>query len=247
MARKEKVEELKEKKALARSAGGPEAIQKQHDRGKLTARERVDLLLDPGSFLEQEMFVTHQSTKFGLDRQKFYGDGVVTGSGKIDGRLAYFFAQDFTVMGGSLGKAHAAKICQVMDLAVKVGAPIIGLIDSGGARIQEGLGHYGSIFYRNTLAAGVVPQISLILGPCAGGAVYSPALCDFVFMVEGIGRMHITGPEVIKAVTGEAVTAEDLGGAKVHAEKSGVAHFVARDEKECFAQVRRLLSLLPPN
>jgi len=247
MARKEKVEELKEKKALARSAGGPEAIQKQHDRGKLTARERVDLLLDPSSFLEQEMFVTHQSTKFGLDRQKFYGDGVVTGSGKIDGRLAYFFAQDFTVMGGSLGKAHAAKICQVMDLAVKVGAPIIGLIDSGGARIQEGLGHYGSIFYRNTLAAGVVPQISLILGPCAGGAVYSPALCDFVFMVEGIGRMHITGPEVIKAVTGEAVTAEDLGGAKVHAEKSGVAHFVARDEKECFAQVRRLLSFLPPN
>ena len=244
---KEKINKLKEKETLARAAGGSEQIEKQHSRGKLTARERIDLLLDPGSFLEQEMFVTHQSTKFGLDREKFFGDGVVTGSGKIDGRLVYLFAQDFTVMGGSLGKAHASKICHVMDLAVKVGAPIIGLIDSGGARIQEGLGHYGSIFYRNTLAAGVVPQISLILGPCAGGAVYSPALCDFVFMVEGIGRMHITGPEVIKAVTGEAVSAEDLGGAKVHSEKSGVAHFVSSGEKECFAQVRRLLSFLPSN
>ena len=247
MSLKEKINKLKEKETLARAAGGSEQIEKQHSRGKLTARERIDLLLDPGSFLEQEMFVTHQSTKFGLDREKLYGDGVVTGSGKIDGRLVYLFAQDFTIMGGSLGKAHAAKICHVMDLAVKVGAPIIGLIDSGGARIQEGLGHYGSIFYRNTLAAGVVPQISLILGPCAGGAVYSPALCDFVFMVEGIGRMHITGPEVIKAVTGEAVSAEDLGGAKVHSEKSGVAHFVSSGEKECFAQVRRLLSFLPSN
>ena len=247
MSMKEKINKLKEKETLARAAGGSEQIEKQHSRGKLTARERIDLLLDPGSFLEQEMFATHQSTKFGLDREKFYGDGVVTGSGKIDGRLVYLFAQDFTIMGGSLGKAHAAKICHVMDLAVKVGAPIIGLIDSGGARIQEGLGHYGSIFYRNTLAAGVVPQISLILGPCAGGAVYSPALCDFVFMVEGIGRMHITGPEVIKAVTGEAVSAEDLGGAKVHSEKSGVAHFVSSGEKECFAQVRRLLSFLPSN
>ena len=247
MSLKEKIDKLKEEEALARAAGGSEQIEKQHSRGKLTARERIDLLLDPGSFLEQEMFVTHQSTKFGMEREKFYGDGVVTGSGKIDGRLVYLFAQDFTIMGGSLGKAHAAKICHVMDLAVKVGAPIIGLIDSGGARIQEGLGHYGSIFYRNTLAAGVVPQISLILGPCAGGAVYSPALCDFVFMVEGIGRMHITGPEVIKAVTGEAVSAEDLGGAKVHSEKSGVAHFVSSGEKECFAQVRRLLSFLPSN
>ena len=247
MSLKEKINKLKEKENLARSAGGSEQIEKQHRRGKLTARERIDLLLDPGSFLEQEMFVTHQSTKFGLDREKFFGDGVVTGSGKIDGRLVYLFAQDFTVMGGSLGKAHASKICHVMDLAVKVGAPIIGLIDSGGARIQEGLGHYGSIFYRNTLAAGVVPQISLILGPCAGGAVYSPALCDFVFMVEGIGRMHITGPEVIKAVTGEAVSAEDLGGARVHSEKSGVAHFVSSGEKECFAQVRRLLGFLPSN
>ncbi len=247
MSLKEKINKLKEKENLARSAGGSEQIEKQHRRGKLTARERIDLLLDPASFLEQEMFVTHQSTKFGLDREKFYGDGVVTGSGKIDGRLVYLFAQDFTILGGSLGKAHAAKICHVMDLAVKVGAPIIGLIDSGGARIQEGLGHYGSIFYRNTLAAGVVPQISLILGPCAGGAVYSPALCDFVFMVEGIGRMHITGPEVVKAVTGEAVSAEDLGGAKVHGEKSGVAHFVSSGEKECFAQVRRLLRFLPSN
>ncbi len=242
---KEKDEELKAKEALARLGGGQKQIDKQHERGKLTARERIDALLDPGSFMESEMFVTHQSTKFGLDKEKFYGDGVVVGSGKIGGRLVYIYSQDFTVMGGSLGKAHASKICHVMDLAVKVGAPIIGLIDSGGARIQEGLGQYGSIFFRNTLASGIVPQFCLILGPCAGGAVYSPALCDFVFMVDGISKMHITGPNVIKAVTGEEITAEELGGAKVHSQKSGVAHLVAASEQASFEQVKKLLSFLP--
>jgi methylmalonyl-CoA decarboxylase subunit alpha len=244
---KEKVEELKRKEAEARAAGGREQIEKQHARGKLTARERIELLLDSMSFLETGMFITGQAARLGSEKEKYYGDGVVAGSGTVDGRPVHVFAQDFSVMGGSLGKAHAAKICHVMELAVKIGTPIIGLIDSGGARIQEGLGQYSSIFYRNTLAAGVVPQISLILGPCAGGAVYSPALSDFVFMVEGIARMHITGPEVIKTVTGEAVTAEDLGGARVHSEKSGVAHFVSPNEKECFALVRKLLGYLPSN
>jgi acetyl-CoA carboxylase carboxyltransferase component len=182
-----------------------------------------------------------------MDKEKHFGDGVVVGSGKIAGRLVYLYSQDFTVMGGSLGKAHAGKICHVMDLAIKTGVPIIGLIDSGGARIQEGLGQYGSIFYRNTLASGIVPQLSLILGPCAGGAVYSPALCDFVFMVDGISKMHITGPNVIQAVTGEEVTAEELGGAKVHSRKSGVAHLVAESEQACFEQVRKLLGFLPSN
>jgi acetyl-CoA carboxylase carboxyltransferase component len=244
---KEKNEELKAKGELARLGGGQKQIDKQHERGKLSARERIDQLVDPGSFMEIEMFVTHQATKFGMDKEKFYGDGVVTGSGRIAGRLVYLYSQDFTVMGGSLGKAHASKICHVMDLAIKVGAPIIGLIDSGGARIQEGLGQYGSIFYRNTLASGIVPQLSLILGPCAGGAVYSPALCDFVFMVDGISKMHITGPNVIKAVTGEEVTAEELGGAKVHSQKSGVAHLVAKSEQECFEQAKKLLGFLPAN
>ncbi|MDI6725924.1 MAG: acyl-CoA carboxylase subunit beta [Smithellaceae bacterium] len=242
---KEHIAELKAKEELARLGGGQRQIDKQHGRGKLSARERIEALLDPGSFLELEMFATHQSTKFGLEKEKYYGDGVVTGSGTIDGRSVYLYAQDFTVMGGSLGKVHASKICHVMDLAIKVGVPIIGLIDSGGARIQEGLGQYGSIFFRNTLASGLVPQLALILGPCAGGAVYSPALCDFVFMVEGISKMHITGPEVIKAVTGEEVTAEELGGARVHSQKSGVAHLVAETEETCFAQVRKLLSFLP--
>lgn len=236
--------ELLERIAQAKSAGGQERIKKQHAGGKLTARERIDLLLDDGSFEETGMFVTHQSKRLG-DRDKFYGDGVVCGSGNIDGRLVFVFAQDFTVLGGSLGESHAKKICQVMDTAVKVGAPIIGIIDSGGARIQEGLGHYGSIFFRNTLAAGVVPQFSIIAGPCAGGAVYSPALSDFVFMVKRISRMHITGPAVIKAVTGEEISSEDLGGAKIHATRSGVAHFVADDEKQCFATVKELLSFLP--
>jgi acetyl-CoA carboxylase carboxyltransferase component len=235
-----------ERIAQAKNAGGQERIKKQHASGKLTARERIDLLLDEGSFEETGLFVTHQSKRLG-ERDKFYGDGVVCGSGTVDGRLVFVFAQDFTVLGGSLGEAHAKKICQVMDTAVKVGAPIIGIIDSGGARIQEGLGHYGSIFFRNTLAAGVVPQFSIIAGPCAGGAVYSPALSDFVFMVKGISRMHITGPAVIKAVTGEEISSEDLGGAKIHATRSGVAHFVSDDEKQCFATVKELLSFLPSN
>jgi acetyl-CoA carboxylase carboxyltransferase component len=242
---KAKNEELKAKEALALLGGGQKQIDKQHERGKLSARERIDCLVDPGSFMEIEMFVTHQCSKFGMDKEKVYGDGVVVGSGKIAGRQVYLYSQDFTVMGGSLGKAHAGKICHVMDLAIKTGAPIIGLIDSGGARIQEGLGQYGSIFFRNTLASGIVPQLCLILGPCAGGAVYSPALCDFVFMVDGISKMHITGPNVIKAVTGEEITAEELGGAKVHSQKSGVAHLVAKTEQECFEQLKKLLSFLP--
>ena len=244
---KEKNEELRGKESLARLGGGQRQIDKQHERGKLSARERIDALVDPGSFMEIEMFVTHQATKFGMEKEKYYGDGVVTGSGTIQGRQVYLYSQDFTVMGGSLGKAHASKICHVMDLAIKVGAPIIGLIDSGGARIQEGLGQYGSIFFRNTLASGIVPQFALILGPCAGGAVYSPALCDFVFMVDGISKMHITGPNVIKAVTGEEITAEELGGAKVHSQKSGVAHLVAESEEKCFGMVKKLLGFLPAN
>ena len=193
----DKIEELKRKEKQAKLGGGPEQIEKQHGRNKLTARERIDLLVDQGSFSELDMFVTHQSTQPGMEKNKFYGDGVVTGSATIDGRRVYVFAQDFTVIGGSLGEQHAKKICHVMDLAVQNGSPTIGLIDSGGARIHEGLGHYGSIFFRNTLAGGVVPQISVILGPCAGGAVYSPALTDVVFMVEGISRMHLTGPQVV--------------------------------------------------
>jgi len=244
---KAKNEELKAKEALALLGGGQKQIDKQHERGKLSARERIDALVDPGSFMEIEMFVTHQCSKFGMEEEKYYGDGVVVGSGKIAGRQVYLYSQDFTVMGGSLGKAHAGKICHVMDLAIKTGAPIIGLIDSGGARIQEGLGQYGSIFFRNTLASGIVPQFCLILGPCAGGAVYSPALCDFVFMVDGISKMHITGPNVIKAVTGEEITAEELGGAKIHSQKSGVAHLVARSEQECFEQMKKLLGFLPSN
>ncbi len=241
----EKINLLRAKREEARKGGGPARIEKQHKSGKLTARERLDLLLDPGSFMELGMFVTSQAVSFGGGGQNVYGDGVVSGSGLIDGRRVFVFAQDFTVMGGSLGEEHAKKICLVMDKAVQTGAPIIGLIDSGGARIQEGLGYYGSIFYRNTLAAGVVPQVSVIMGPCAGGAVYSPARSDFVFMVEGIGRMHITGPEVIKAVTGEKVSSEELGGAKVHSMRSGVAHFVSPNEKECVASIKELLSYLP--
>lgn len=247
MNNKEKLDLLKARREEARLGGGLGKIEKQHKSGKFTARERLDFLLDPGSFVELGMFVTPKATSFTELEQKFYGDGVVTGSGLIDGREVFIFAQDFTMMGGSLGEEHAKKICLVMDKAIEVGSPIIGLIDSGGARIQEGLGYYGSIFYRNTLAAGVVPQISVILGPCAGGAVYSPALSDFVFMVEGISRMHITGPQVIKAVTGENVTSEELGGAKIHYSRSGVAHFVSDREKECLNLVRELLSYLPSN
>ena len=247
MSIEEKIEILKKKLEQAKQGGGLKRIEKQHQSGKLTARERLDLLLDPGSFEELGMFITHQSTAFGMEESKFYGDGVITGSGLVNGRRVYVFAQDFTVMGGSLGEQHAKKICTIMDKAVEVGSPMIGLIDSGGARIQEGLGHYGSIFFRNVLAAGVVPQISVILGPCAGGAVYSPALSDFVFMVKNISQMHITGPKVIKEVTGESITAEELGGAEVHSEKSGVVHFTSDAEKECFNLVKRLLSFLPSN
>jgi len=237
-------------RAAARSGGGPERVKRQHARGKLTARERLDYLLDPGTFYELDAFVTHRATDFGLAERRALGDNVVTGWGEIDGRPAYVFAQDFTVMGGSVGEVHGQKICKVLDLALENGAPVIGLNDSGGARIQEGvdaLAAYGEIFYRNVLASGVVPQISVILGPCAGGAVYSPALTDFTLMVEGTGCMFITGPDVIRAVTREEVSFEELGGADVHNQRSGVAHFAASSEAEALDLVRRLLSYLPPN
>jgi len=236
--------------AKALEGGGQARIKKQHAAGKLTARERIDQLLDPGSFVELDRFVTHRCSDFGMQEQKVLGDGVVTGHGTVDGRRVFVFAQDFTVFGGSLSGAYASKICKIMDLAMKVGAPVIGLNDSGGARIQEGvesLAGYADIFLRNTLASGVVPQISAIMGPCAGGAVYSPAITDFIFMVEGTSYMFITGPDVIKAVTHEEVTKEDLGGASAHASKSGVAHFTAGDDRACIAKVRELLSFLPSN
>jgi propionyl-CoA carboxylase beta chain len=241
---------LDDMNAKALLGGGAERIKKQHEGGKLTARERIDLLLDPESFIEIGRFVTHRCTDFGMETQKVLGDGVVTGYGAVDGRKVFVFAQDFTVFGGSLSGAYAQKICKVMDLAMKVGAPVIGLNDSGGARIQEGvesLAGYAEIFLRNTLASGVVPQISAILGPCAGGAVYSPAITDFILMVEGTSYMFITGPDVIKAVTHEEVTKEDLGGAMAHASKSGVCHLTSPDDKTCLAQVRQLLSFLPSN
>jgi acetyl-CoA carboxylase carboxyltransferase component len=234
----------------AQLGGGEERIAQQHERGKLAARERLDLLLDAGSFVEFDAFVTHRSTDFGLDAQRFLGDGVVTGHGTIDGRLVFVFSQDFTVFGGSLSEAHAEKICKVMDLAVRVGAPIIGLNDSGGARIQEGvvsLGGYAEIFLRNTLASGVVPQISLVMGPCAGGAVYSPAITDVTIMVEGTSYMFVTGPDVVRAVTHEDVDREELGGAAVHTAISGVAHLAARDEADAVELCRRTLSYLPQN
>jgi len=237
-------------RAQAQLGGGPERIERQHARGKLTARERLDYLLDPGTFYELDEFVTHRATDFGLGERRTLGDSVITGWGEIDGRPVYVFAQDFTVMGGSVGEAHGQKICKVLDLALENGAPVIGLNDSGGARIQEGvdaLAAYGEIFYRNVMASGVIPQISVILGPCAGGAVYSPALTDFTFMVEGTGRMFITGPDVIKAVTREEVTSEALGGADVHNRLSGVAHFAAPTEEETLDLVRQLLSFLPSN
>src|SRR5579859_1439425 len=225
-------------------------IEAQHKKGKLTARERLDLLLDPGTFNELDMFVTHRSTDFGLDEQRIPGDGVVTGYGQIDGRLVYVFSQDFTVFGGSLSEAHAEKICKIMDLAMKNGAPVIGLNDSGGARIQEGvvsLGAYADIFLRNTLASGVVPQISAIMGPCAGGAVYSPAITDFIFMVEQTSYMFVTGPNVLRTVTHEDVTFEQLGGARTHSQTSGVAHFTVPTEAACLQMIRTLLSYLPSN
>ena len=246
----ERIERLERMRAEARQGGGPVRMERQHAWGKLTARERLDLLLDPGSFAELDAFVTHRATEFGLDRQHFLGDGVVTGHGTIDGRLVFVFSQDFTVFGGSLSEAYAEKICKIMDLAMKVGAPVIGLNDSGGARIQEGvasLGGYAEIFLRNVMASGVVPQISVILGPCAGGAVYSPAMTDFTVMVEGTSYMFVTGPNVVKAVTHEEVDSEALGGAGVHTSRSGVAHLAARDEAEAMEHVRRLLAHLPQN
>ncbi len=245
-----KIQRLRELKAQALQGGGPERIERQHKAGKLTARERLELLLDPGSFREIDMFVTHRETRFGMDKRKYLGDGVVTGWGTIDGRLVFVYSQDFTVMGGSLGEAHAQKIVKVLEMAMKNGAPVIGINDSGGARIQEGvvsLAGYGDIFYRNTLASGVIPQIAAIMGPCAGGAVYSPALMDFIFMVRGTSYMFVTGPDVVKAVTHEDVTFEDLGGADVHATKSGVAHVVADSEADALYLIRKLLGYLPQN
>ncbi len=245
-----RIEELRRLREQARMGGGPERIAKQHAKGKLTARERIELLLDRGSFRELDMFVTHRSTDFGLDKQKFLGDGVVTGYGTINGRLVFVFSQDFTVLGGSLGEAHAEKICKVMDLAMKNGAPIIGINDSGGARIQEGvisLAGYADIFLRNTLASGVIPQISIVMGPAAGGAVYSPAITDFIIMVKNTSYMFITGPEVVKAVTHEEVSFDELGGAWVHATKSGVAHFAAENEEDAIFLAQTLLSYLPQN
>ena len=239
---------LRDKLAAARLGGGQVRINRQHERGKLTARERVHLLLDPGSFEEIGALVTHRTHDFGMQDQVVPGDGVVTGHGLIDGRLVYVFAQDFTVFGGALSETHAEKICKVMDAAVRVGAPVIGLNDSGGARIQEGvrsLGGYADIFYRNVRASGVVPQLSAVMGPCAGGAVYSPAMTDFTLMVEGTSYMFVTGPNVVKTVTNEEVTAEELGGASAHAVKSGVTHFTAPNDVACLRQLRRLLGYLP--
>jgi propionyl-CoA carboxylase beta chain len=244
------LDQLHRRQATAEHGGGPDRIAQQHKKGKLTARERLDLLLDEGSFTELDRFVTHRSTDFGLDQQVFPGDGVVTGSGRIDGRLVYVYSQDFTVFGGSLSEAHAEKICKVMDLALKTGAPVIGLNDSGGARIQEGvvsLGGYADIFLRNTLVSGVIPQISVVLGPCAGGAVYSPAITDFIFMVRGVSYMFVTGPSVVKTVTHEEVSFDELGGADIHGGTSGVAHFVHDSEAECLQAVRDLIGFLPLN
>ena len=242
--------QLREMRDEALLGGGQRRIDAQHGRGKLTARERIALLLDEGSFQELDAFVTHRSTDFGLDRQRFLGDAVVTGYGKVDGRQVFVYSQDFTVLGGSLSEAVAQKVCKVMDLAMSVGAPMVGLIDSGGARIQEGvdsLAGYSDIFHRNVWASGVIPQISVILGPAAGGATYSPALTDFIFMASGVGQMYITGPDVIRSVTGEDVSHEELGGARAHASRSGVAHFAIEGEEACIAEVRRLLSFLPSN
>lgn len=241
---------LTEKKAQAKLGGGAKRIDSQHAKGKLTARERLDLLLDKNSFEEIGALVKHRSTDFGMEKMHYPGDGVVTGYGTIDGRLVYVFSQDFTVFGGSLSETHAEKICKIMDMAMKNGAPVIGLNDSGGARIQEGvvsLGGYADIFYRNTLASGVIPQISAIMGPCAGGAVYSPAITDFILMVEDTSYMFVTGPNVVKTVTNEEVSSEDLGGASVHSEKSGVAHLTASNDAEAIGDIRKLLSYIPQN
>lgn len=245
-----KIDELRELKTLSEQGGGEERIDRQRAAGKMTAHERIDLLLDKGSFREIDAFVTHQEINFGMDKKKIPGDSVVTGWGTINGRLIYVFSQDFTVFGGSLSQVHAEKVCKIMDMAMRNGAPVIGINDSGGARIQEGvvsLGGYADIFLRNTLASGVVPQISAIMGPCAGGAVYSPALTDFIFMVKNTSHMFITGPDVVKAVTGEDVTFEELGGAMTHNQTSGVAHMAANSEADCLYLIRELLSYLPSN
>jgi propionyl-CoA carboxylase beta chain len=250
MSIQDKLDLLERKRAEAEQGGGPDRVAAQHAKGKLSARERLDVLLDDGSFTEIDKFVTHRSRDFGLDKQTFLGDGVVTGFGRIHGRLVYVFSQDFTVLGGSLAEAHAAKICKIMDLAVRNGAPVIGLNDSGGARIQEGvvsLGGYADVFLRNTLASGVIPQISAILGPCAGGAVYSPAITDFVYMVRGTSYMFVTGPNVVKTVTHEEVTMEELGGADVHAGLSGVAHFAHDSELASLNAIRDLMRYIPQN
>ena len=250
MNNQDKIKRLIDLRTEAKLGGGEKRIEAQHQKGKLTARERIDLLLDEGSFEEFDMFVTHRCTNFGIDKTKFLGDGVVTGQGTIDGRVVYVFAQDFTVFGGSLSETYALKICKVMDMAMKVGAPVIGINDSGGARIQEGvtaLAGYAEIFERNIMASGVIPQISAIFGPCAGGAVYSPALTDFIIMSKDTSYMFVTGPKVVKTVTGEVVTDEQLGGASVHGSKSGVSHFIAENEEEGISLIRKLISYLPQN
>src|SRR5512134_197517 len=244
------IQRLRELKARSRIGGGAERIEAQHKKGRLTARERLDLLLDKGSFREVDSFVVHRTGDFGLDRQKFPSDSVVTGWGTVEGRLVYAFSQDFTVLGGSLGEVHAEKICKIMDMAMKNGAPVIGLNDSGGARIQEGvvsLGGYADIFLRNTLASGVIPQLSVIMGPCAGGAVYSPALTDFVFMVKDTSYMFVTGPDVVKAVTHEDVSFEELGGAMTHNAISGVSHVAANTEEDALFLIREILGYMPQN
>jgi acetyl-CoA carboxylase carboxyltransferase component len=246
----DRIEELRRRKAESLELGGEEAVRKQHARGKLTARERIDLLLDKGSFVEMDALTKHRAHDFGMEQHRPYTDGVVTGWGTIDGRKVFLFSQDFTILGGSLGEVFAEKICKIMDLAAATGAPVIGINDSGGARIQEGatsLAGYGYVFDRNVRSSGVIPQISLIMGPCAGGAVYSPAITDFVYMVRDTSYMFITGPDVIKTVTGEDVTFEQLGGAVTHNSRSGVAQFLAEDEEDCLAQVRYLMSFLPSN
>ena len=250
MNNQDKIKKLIDLRVEAKLGGGEKRIEAQHEKGKLTARERIELLLDEGSFEEYDMFVTHRCDNFGMEKTKFLGDGVVTGQGTIDGRVVYLYAQDFTVFGGSLSETYALKICKVMDMAMKVGAPVIGINDSGGARIQEGvtaLAGYAEIFERNIMASGVIPQISAIFGPCAGGAVYSPALTDFIIMSKNTSYMFVTGPKVVKTVTGEVVTDEQLGGASVHGSKSGVTHFVAEDEQEGISLIRKLLSYLPQN
>lgn len=247
---KGKIQDLEEKNQLAKRAGGEERLKKQRAGGRLTAHERLDILLDPGSFIELDKFVTHRCNNFGMNDKKILGDGVITGYGRVNGKLVYVYSQDFTVFGGSLSRTQANKICKILDLAMKNGAPVIGINDSGGARIQEGveaLGGYADIFLRNTMASGVVPQISAIMGPSAGGAVYSPSITDFIFMVKDTSYMFVTGPDVIKTVTHEDVTKEALGGALTHATKSGVAHFATEDDKHCLLMIREFLSFIPSN